>query len=166
MYFTVLRAQITDVFVCNQMNGHCIRREPGSGLLPRANQETYHPACQPSDRRTIWIIAYNYHLDRHAFQRWPHVYFTVANEEDAVMNGLRHSSNPRPSRIRALLAVAVFSVVALCGTGLAAFSGVLPGSEGVACKVTAIPLVDLQVAASKAGHHHSPRSGRKAVAAT
>ena len=41
MYFTVLRAQITDVFVCNQINVHCIRHEPGSGLLPQANQETY-----------------------------------------------------------------------------------------------------------------------------
>lgn len=82
------------------------------------------------------------------------------------MNGLRHSSNPRPSRIRAFVAVTVLSVVALCGPGLAAFSGILPGSEGVASKVTAIPLVDLQVSASRVGHHLSPRSGRKAVVAT
>jgi hypothetical protein len=80
------------------------------------------------------------------------------------MNGLRHSSNSGPNRIRALVAVAVFSVVALCGTGLAAFSGVLPGSEGVASKVTAMPLVDLQVSAPSLGHHRFPASGRKAVA--
>jgi hypothetical protein len=78
------------------------------------------------------------------------------------MNGLRHSSNSSLSRIRALVAVTVFSVVALCGTGLAAFSGVLPGSEGVASKVTALPLVDIQVAASAVGHYRSPSSRRKA----
>jgi hypothetical protein len=79
------------------------------------------------------------------------------------MNGLRHSSNSSPSRIRAFVAVATFSVLVVCGTGLAAFSGLLPGSEGVACKVTAMPLVDVQVAASVVGHHRSPGSGRKAV---
>ena len=79
------------------------------------------------------------------------------------MKGLRHSSNSGPSRIRASVAVAAFSVVALCGTGLAAFSGLLPGSEGVASKVTAMPLVDLQGFASRAGHYLSSGSGRKAV---
>jgi hypothetical protein len=79
------------------------------------------------------------------------------------MNRLRHSSDSSPSRIRASVAVAAFSVMALCGTGLAAFSWLLPGSEGVASKVTAMPLVDLQVSASRAGHHLSPGSGRKAI---
>jgi hypothetical protein len=78
------------------------------------------------------------------------------------MNGLRHSPNSSPGRIRALVAVAAFSVVALCGTGLSAFSGLLPGSEGVASKVTAMPLVDIQVAASAVGHYRSPNSRRKA----
>jgi hypothetical protein len=78
------------------------------------------------------------------------------------MNGLRHSSISSPGRFRALVAVAACSVVALCGAGLAAFSGLLPGSESVASKVTAMPLVDIQVAASKVGHYRSPSSRRKA----
>jgi hypothetical protein len=82
------------------------------------------------------------------------------------MNGLRHSSNPSNSRTRGLVAVAAFSVVALCGTGLAAFSGVLPGSGNVASKITAMPLVDLQVSRSAVGHHRLLGSGRKVVAAT
>jgi hypothetical protein len=81
------------------------------------------------------------------------------------MNGFRHSSNSSPGRIRALVAVAACSVVALCGTGLSAFSGLLPGSEGVASKVTAMPLVDIQVASTAVGHHLSDSSGRKVVVA-
>jgi hypothetical protein len=45
---------------------------------------------------------------------------------------------------------AVFLTVA-CGTGVAAFAGLLPASEGVAVAVTATPLVDMQVAQSKSG---------------
>jgi hypothetical protein len=79
------------------------------------------------------------------------------------MSDLRHSSDPSNRRTRALVAVAAFSVVALCGTGLAAFSGLLPGSGNVASRVTAMPLVDLQVSASAVGHHRLSGSGRKVV---
>jgi hypothetical protein len=64
------------------------------------------------------------------------------------MSALRHSSNSNPGRIRALVAVAAFSVVAACGTGVAAFTGLLPASKDVASEVTALPLVDIQVRTS------------------
>jgi hypothetical protein len=64
------------------------------------------------------------------------------------MSALRHSSNSNPRRIRALVAVAAFSVIAACGTGGAAFTGLLPASKGVASEVTGMPLVDIQVRTS------------------
>ncbi|MBB5427175.1 hypothetical protein QF000_001736 [Paraburkholderia atlantica] len=42
----------------------------------------------------------------------------------------------------AVLAAAL--LVAACGTGIAAFAGLLPKSDGVATAVTATPLVELQ----------------------
>ncbi|MBC8750694.1 hypothetical protein OKW43_007078 [Paraburkholderia sp. WC7.3g] len=42
----------------------------------------------------------------------------------------------------AVLAAAV--LIALCGTGIAAFAGLLPQSDGVAIAVTATPLDELQ----------------------
>ncbi|KXU85504.1 hypothetical protein CI15_20270 [Paraburkholderia monticola] len=42
----------------------------------------------------------------------------------------------------ALLAAAL--LIAICGTGIAAFAGLLPQSDGVATAVTATPLVEMQ----------------------
>lgn len=42
----------------------------------------------------------------------------------------------------ALLAAAI--LIAICGTGIAAFAGLLPQSDGVATAVTATPLVEMQ----------------------
>ncbi len=49
--------------------------------------------------------------------------------------------------IRTFLISAVFAVLLMvaCGTGVAAFAGLLPASEGVAVAVTATPLIDMQV---------------------
>ena len=48
---------------------------------------------------------------------------------------------------RTLLIATVCAVLltVACGTGVAAFAGLLPASEGVAVAVTATPLIDIQV---------------------
>ncbi|WP_240702257.1 hypothetical protein [Trinickia terrae] len=63
---------------------------------------------------------------------------------------MHHSSNAAKSkstRIRALLAVGAVALTAACGTGIAAFAGLLPESKGVALAMTTTPLIDVQVAA-------------------
>ena len=47
-----------------------------------------------------------------------------------------------------LVAVVVVCLIVACGTGLAAFAGLLPASKSVAAVVTATPLIDIQVDAS------------------
>jgi hypothetical protein len=59
-------------------------------------------------------------------------------------------SKPTRTLLMGVVVFAVFLTVA-CGTGVAAFAGLLPASEGVAVAVTATPLVDMQVAQSKRG---------------
>lgn len=44
----------------------------------------------------------------------------------------------------AVIAAAI--LIAICGTGIAAFVGLLPKSDGVATAVTATPLVEMQTA--------------------
>jgi hypothetical protein len=61
------------------------------------------------------------------------------------MNVLRCFANFRPTRASSLVAVAAVSVAVLCGTGIAAFAGLLPASDNVAVAVTVTPLIDMQV---------------------
>lgn len=50
-----------------------------------------------------------------------------------------------PTRASSLAAVAAVSVAVICGTGIAAFVGLLPASDQVAASVTVTPLIDMQV---------------------
>jgi hypothetical protein len=56
-----------------------------------------------------------------------------------------------PSEFKATSARAALTVVAAiflagaCGTGIAAFAGLLPASKGVAVAMTATPLIDIRV---------------------
>jgi hypothetical protein len=79
------------------------------------------------------------------------------------MSALRRSSDSNPSRIRALVAVAAFSVIAACGTGVAAFTGLLPASKGVASEVTALPLVDIQVRTSRGLRADPPSNSERSA---
>ena len=79
------------------------------------------------------------------------------------MRALPNASKSKSSRNRPLAAAAAFSVIAVCGTGIAAFTGLLPASKAVASAVTTTPLVDMQVTASAASHDLSSSSGRNAV---
>jgi hypothetical protein len=45
----------------------------------------------------------------------------------------------------ALAVVAVIFLAGTCGTGVAAFAGLLPASKGVAVAMTATPFIDIQV---------------------
>jgi hypothetical protein len=76
---------------------------------------------------------------------------------------LPNVSKSKSSRIYPLVAAATLSVIAICGTGVAAFTGLLPASKGVASAVTTTPLVDMQVGASPVSHDLSWRAGRNAV---
>jgi hypothetical protein len=62
----------------------------------------------------------------------------------AIMNILPSEAKSNPIRTYALVAVATVSLMAACGTGIAAFAGLLPASNGVAEAVTAMPLIDMQ----------------------
>jgi hypothetical protein len=71
---------------------------------------------------------------------------------------MNHSSNAAKSkstRIRVFAAtVAVVAVTAACGTGIAAFAGLLPASKGVALAMTTTPLIDAQFPAAPNARHH------------
>lgn len=60
----------------------------------------------------------------------------------SVLQGFVYSIAPRAS---SLVAVAAISVAVVCGTGIAAFTGLLPESGDVAVAVTVTPLIDMQV---------------------
>jgi hypothetical protein len=79
------------------------------------------------------------------------------------MSALPNASKSKSSRIHPLVAAAAFLVIAACGTGVAAFTGLLPASKSVASEVTAMPLVDMQIAASGKSQDPSSSSGRNAV---
>lgn len=53
--------------------------------------------------------------------------------------------NSIPLRASSLVAAAAISIAVLCGTGIAAFVGLLPESDDVAVAVTVTPLIDMQV---------------------
>lgn len=60
---------------------------------------------------------------------------------------MRLFANPVQSKrtySNAIVVIGAIAFVAVCATGIAAFAGLLPGSESVAVTVTATPLVDLQ----------------------
>ncbi|WP_175425747.1 hypothetical protein [Trinickia violacea] len=70
---------------------------------------------------------------------------------------MNHSSNAAKSkstRIRVLAAVTAVAVTAACGTGIAAFAGLLPASKGVALAMTTTPLIDVQFAGATNARHH------------
>jgi hypothetical protein len=50
-----------------------------------------------------------------------------------------------PTRASLAVSIAVIFVAVVCGTGIAAFAGLLPASGHVAVAVTVTPLVDMQV---------------------
>jgi hypothetical protein len=62
------------------------------------------------------------------------------------MSALLHTSAAPSNRIIIALVCLVLAVV--CGTGIAAFAGLLPASEHVAVTITVAPLVDIQTDAS------------------
>jgi hypothetical protein len=63
-----------------------------------------------------------------------------------------------------LAAVAAVSLTVACGTGIAAFAGLLPASKGVAVAVTATPLIDMQVDNSvNASRRHTLTARRRAL---
>ncbi|MEI5995854.1 hypothetical protein H3V53_01065 [Paraburkholderia bengalensis] len=63
------------------------------------------------------------------------------------MSALLHTSAAPSNRIIIALVCLVLAVV--CGTGIAAFAGLLPASEHVAATITVAPLVDIQTDASR-----------------
>jgi hypothetical protein len=70
----------------------------------------------------------------------------------------------KPTKTSSLVAMVVVSLTVACGTGLAAFAGLLPASKSVAVAVTATPLIDIQVDASaNAGRTHAMRAYRRAL---
>jgi hypothetical protein len=61
------------------------------------------------------------------------------------MSVLQDFVNSIPTRASSLVAVAAICVAIGCGTGIAAFAGLLPASGHVAAAVTVTPLIDVQV---------------------
>lgn len=61
------------------------------------------------------------------------------------MSVLQGFVNFVPTRGSSLAAVAAIVVAVVCGTGIAAFAGLLPASGHVAVAVTVTPLIDMQV---------------------
>lgn len=80
------------------------------------------------------------------------------------MSALNNARKSTSMRTWSLVTVAAILLTAICGTGAAAFAGLLPSSKGVAVAVTAIPLVDVQFeAALRADRRHSPSFERHAL---
>jgi hypothetical protein len=59
------------------------------------------------------------------------------------MNTFPDAVETKPRSV-AIGAVTIVALVAACGTGVAAFSGLLPASDGVAAAVTTTPIIDVQ----------------------
>jgi hypothetical protein len=88
---------------------------------------------------------------------------------------MNHSSNAAKSKsgrirahVRIFAAAAAIAVTATCGTGIAAFAGLLPASKGVALAMTTTPLIDVQFATGANARHHyviNPEPGAFAVEA-
>ncbi|MPW20478.1 hypothetical protein GCT13_27245 [Paraburkholderia sp. CNPSo 3157] len=62
-----------------------------------------------------------------------------------MTNAFPDTAQSKSIRTVAIVAVATFALIPVCGVGIAAFSGLLPASDGVAVAVTATPIVDMQV---------------------
>lgn len=72
------------------------------------------------------------------------------------MSALMSARKSTSMRTWSIVAVATILLTVACGTGAAAFAGLLPSSKGVAVAVTAIPLIDVQFeTAARADHHRS-----------
>jgi hypothetical protein len=69
----------------------------------------------------------------------------LRQREIAMMSCLQGFVNSIPARASSLVAVASIAVAVVCGTGIAAFAGLLPASDDVAVAVTVTPLIDMQV---------------------
>jgi anaerobic C4-dicarboxylate transporter len=70
------------------------------------------------------------------------------------MNDLQASPVSTPPRYLAAAAILIaFAIALVCGTGVAAFAGLLPASNHVAAAVTVAPLIDLQVGSDADAHH-------------
>ncbi|WP_246216923.1 hypothetical protein [Paraburkholderia panacisoli] len=68
-----------------------------------------------------------------------------ANKEVTNMSVFLAKVSLKPPRRTLIIAAAAVCLAAVCGTGIAAFVGVLPQSEHIAVAVTATPLLDIQV---------------------
>jgi hypothetical protein len=64
------------------------------------------------------------------------------------MSVLPNAGGAKSNRTHSIVAIAAAVLIAACGTGIAAFAGLLPASDGVAVAVTAAPLVDVQIDAA------------------
>lgn len=56
-----------------------------------------------------------------------------------------HATEAKLVRTNAIVAIAAVALIAVCVTGVAAFAGLLPGSDSVASAVTTTPIIDVQV---------------------
>lgn len=62
-----------------------------------------------------------------------------------ILSIVLRATNSSRTRASSLVAVTAVCLVVVCGTGIAAFAGLLPASGGVAVALTASPLIDMQV---------------------
>jgi hypothetical protein len=53
-------------------------------------------------------------------------------------------ASPHPRFLIAAAILIAFVIAIICGTGVAAFAGLLPSSNHVAAVITVAPLIDLQ----------------------
>lgn len=63
----------------------------------------------------------------------------------SILSVVLRATNSNPTRVSSLVAVTTICLAVVCGTGIAAFAGLLPASGGVAVALTASPLIDMQV---------------------
>jgi hypothetical protein len=69
----------------------------------------------------------------------------TALQEKAMTCLYSDAAEAKPVGTSAIVAVAAVVLVVLCATGIAAFAGLLPGSDRVASAVTATPIIDVQI---------------------
>jgi hypothetical protein len=60
------------------------------------------------------------------------------------MSAVPSEFRAKSARIALTVVTAIF-LAGVCGTGIAAFAGLLPASKGVAIAMTATPFIDIQV---------------------
>jgi hypothetical protein len=62
----------------------------------------------------------------------------------SILNVVLRATSSNPTRASSLVAVTAICLAVVCGTGIAAFAGLLPASGGVAVALTTSPLIDIQ----------------------